>query len=226
MKKIFLFFFIIILLFSCKKKQEENKDIFGEVFYTDSFSPSQWENPITREKLAAVDKDIGKYINQEIIDPDLRKILMIVENFILNLQSNNYSAIEKNMTPSCFNSFNLRYTKVNFGKDYSVRVAYPESLMNSTSSESDIDNEEKIIIDRKKLHKKKTDDKKTITLNVLENEPFWIQFKLLFLANSFIGKLQLVMNKGEYKISDFDNQFFNELTNAFSKEKNDVINNR
>ena len=82
MKKIILFLFLFSIIFSCKKERSEEVDVFGEIIYTDSFSPKAWENPIKREKIEAIDKDIGKIIDKDTIDPGLRKIVNLIENFI------------------------------------------------------------------------------------------------------------------------------------------------
>jgi len=41
--------------------------------------------------------------------------------------------------------------------------------------------------------------------------PFWVNFKTIFKDKSIVGKIELTQNGDDYKISDFDEYFFNEL---------------
>ena len=131
MKIFFLIIIIFFLIFSCKKKDEtEYKDIFGEIIYTDSFSPKEWENPIARTKIKAIDKDIGNFIKKDVMDPKLRKILNLVEGFINNIKNNNINEIQNILTPSAYNSFTLRFSSsdIFFGEEYIIRIGYPVDI--------------------------------------------------------------------------------------------------
>lgn len=124
-----LFILIVLLIISCKKDKVENedKDVFGENIYTDSFSPKEWENPASRIKIEAIDKDIGKFISQEAIDPKLRSINKTVSNFIYFIQINNLEGIKNILTQSAFNSFNLRLSKsLKMDNYYSIRIGLPD----------------------------------------------------------------------------------------------------
>ena len=105
MKKIFLFLLLGIIIFSCKKEREDEVDLFGEIIYTDSFSPNAWESPIAREKIEAIDKDIGMIIDNETIDPRLRNIVNLIENFVLYSTKRNFDKIKNILTSSAYNSF-------------------------------------------------------------------------------------------------------------------------
>jgi len=41
--------------------------------------------------------------------------------------------------------------------------------------------------------------------------PFWVDFKMIFTDKSILGRIELTQNGDDYKISDFDEFFFNEL---------------
>ena len=158
------------------ERRSEEADAFGEIIYTDSFSPKAWENPIKREKIEAIDKDIGKIIEKDTIDPRLRKIVNLVENFILYSFEKKFNKIENILTPSAYNSFILRFPDVKINKKYFIRVAYPEQI---------------------------------------EKERFWIQFKILFTVESIVSKIEIEKSGGSYKITDFENKFFNDIKNIF-----------
>ena len=132
-----LIFFIILIistiLFSCKKiESQENKNEFGEAIYTDSFAPKEWENPLGRIKVEATDKDIGKFINYDTIEPRLRKTLDIINDFVMYMKNNDTEKISKILTPSAYNSFILRYNKVDINKEYEIRISYPENIENES----------------------------------------------------------------------------------------------
>lgn len=130
LRKSILFILLISIFFmSCKKEDEaEYTDVFGDIIYTDSFSPKEWENPVARKKINAVDKDIGKFINKDVTEPKLRTILKLIESFIENIRTKNHNLIQKSLTPSAFNSFALRIPDITFEKNYDLRVAYPENI--------------------------------------------------------------------------------------------------
>ena len=196
MKKIFLLFIILIFIFSCKKKDEEEyKDIFGEIIYTDSFSPDEWEHPAARKRIEAVDKDIGKFIKQDIMEPKLRKILKVIEKLIDNIQKNEIKKIQNLLTPSAYNSFTLRFPKITFEEDYILRVAYPE-FMNGQSTQKSGGNK---------------------TKNTGQNK-FWVQFKLLFPTSSLLGKVEIEFFGDDCKITDFENQFFTDINEMFKSD--------
>ncbi|OHD14062.1 MAG: hypothetical protein A2086_12055 [Spirochaetes bacterium GWD1_27_9] len=51
------------------------------------------------------------------------------------------------------------------------------------------------------------------------NQPmFWVSVKLIFQEKSLIGKLELELQNEEYKITDFENQIFNDLNDFFKEE--------
>jgi len=130
MKKIFVILLTLVIFFSCKKSQEvpEEKNIFGETIYTDSFSPSSWENPVARTKIEAEDKDIGKIIKENNLDQRYQKIFELVNNFLTFIQSKNNDEMQKIMTPSAYNTYILHYPEIPSDKKYQLRVAYPENV--------------------------------------------------------------------------------------------------
>lgn len=128
MQKIVVFFIFILIIFSCKKEINDEVNVFGEAVYTDSFSPKAWENPIAREKIEAVDKDIGKIIEKDTIDPGLRNIVNLIENFVLYSSKRDFDKIKDILTSSAYNSFILRFPDVKINKEYYIRVAYPEHI--------------------------------------------------------------------------------------------------
>ena len=176
MKKIFLFLTVILIIFSCKKNASEEVDNFGEIVYTDSFSPGAWENPINREKIEAIDKDIGKIIQNDTIDPGLRNIINLIENFILYSTQKNFDKIKDILTSSAYNSFILRFPDININKKYYIRIAYPEQI---------------------------------------EKERYWIQFKILFPAESIASRLEIEKSGSSLHISDFENNLFTDLEKIF-----------
>jgi hypothetical protein len=170
---------IMIIFSSCKKQEEtEYKDIYGDVVYTDSFSPPDWENPSGRIKIEAEDKDLGKFIPKDVMEPDLRKIVQLVEGFMLKIRNNENDELKLVLTPSAYNSFILRYPDIKFDKDYEIRIGYPKDM---------------------------------------EQEKFWVEFKLLFPHNSMRSKFQLESFKDYYVISDFDSKFFTDIENILKK---------
>lgn len=128
MNKIYVIVLIILIIFSCKKTEEEGSDVFGEIVYTDSFSPKEWENPVARAKIEALDKDIGKIIEKDSIDPRLRNIVSIIENFILYSSRRDFNRVKDILTSSAYNSYVLRYPDVTINKKYSIRIAYPDQI--------------------------------------------------------------------------------------------------
>ena len=128
-KFLFLFLTLFFLIIGCKKEQEtEETNAFGEVIYSDSFAPNDWENPNARTKIEAEDKDIGKIIKENSLDQKYLKVLDIVKDFINSIQSKNSKEIQKILTPATFDLFNLRIPTIPADKKYTVRVALPEDV--------------------------------------------------------------------------------------------------
>ena len=205
MKKAVLILFIFTFLFSCKKRDEnEYKDVYGEIIYTDSFSPIQWENPLSRNNIQEVDMDIGKFIKQDVMDPKLRRILKLVENYVYYIKQKDSDKIKSILTPSAFNSFSLRIPDINFDKKYKVRVAYPESLYPAKTEEPKEESENESEV--KSSEESYQTDKNHI----------WVDFKISFKTSSIISKLEIeTSNPNNYIISDFENQFFEDLEKTF-----------
>lgn len=177
---------IILLGTSCKKKDEhEYKDVYGDIIFTDSFSPMEWENPGIRRKVEAVDKDIGQFIKQDIMDPKLRKIMKLMEKFISYIHEKNVTGIQNILTPSAFNSYTLRAPEVTFIDEYEVRVAYPDSFLAD-------------------------DPNKPQSIDAMGSN-FWIKFKVLSANKSLYSTVELQQENDEFKISDFENKFFSDI---------------
>jgi len=51
-----------------------------------------------------------------------------------------------------------------------------------------------------------------------EGNPFWVNFKIIFKDKSLIGKIELLQENDDYKISDFDEYFFNDLKKYIIEE--------
>jgi hypothetical protein len=120
---------MILALFSCKKTPEpEETNVFGEIIYTDSFSPTDWENPVGRLRIESQDKDIGKIIKQDTLDQKYLKVYEVINNFVNNIQTKKYDEIQKHLTPAAYNSFNLRLPVIPQDKKFNLRVAYPENV--------------------------------------------------------------------------------------------------
>ncbi len=128
MNRLFILILLILIIFSCKNDKDEESSVLGEMEYTDSFSPKDWENPIAREKIEALDKDIGKVIGRDTINPKLKNIVNLIENFILFAGKKDFNKIKDILTPSAYNSFILRYPDVIINKKYYIRIALPEQI--------------------------------------------------------------------------------------------------
>lgn len=210
--KIFYTFLILILLFSsCKKNDEkEYKEVYGETIYTDSFSPPEWENPISRLRIDAIDKDIGQFIKIDVMEPKLRKILVLIETFIKELKNLNnvdFSNIDPLLTPSALNSFSLRYIGIHISDDYQLRIAYP-------TSENNLNN----LLTAEGENKEQTRD---LAINLDTNNPNkqeWIKFKLIFPQFTIVSSLQIEPFGEDYKISDFESNFFTNLKEKLEKK--------
>jgi hypothetical protein len=212
---------ILFIIFSCKKKiQTETTDIYGEEVYTDSFNPVLWENPAYANKIEVTDMDIGKIIKDDVIDPRFRKILLIVKNFADYILTNNNLDIQLILTPSAFNSFNLRYETLATIPDqkYSLRVAYPVQLQfdidNSISSDNNMRLNKNRINEADNPPVMETTEEKPF-----DAEPFWISFKILIPdKKSIISKVELTLVKEDYIISDFEDDFYTKLIDIIGKK--------
>jgi len=235
MKRIIFFFIILIIIISCKKKEDdiEYHDLTGEIIYTDSFIPTIWESPFSRRKISETDKDIGQYIKDDAVDPRLRKIIGLLNNFIKLMKEKNLADIEKNLTPSAFNSFKLRYNEIKINEDFFLRVAYPEFMLkkevpqNRETSEIDNIKKDNRIINKTQNEKSDSSEKALVPVKKEENKPaaainenkFWINFKLILQSASIKSSIELEKINDKYVISDFDNQFFEDLKNISSANK-------
>lgn len=173
-KHIVCFFLaLLILLISCKKNtQNDNKNYESDVVYTDSFSPPDWEIPTSRRQVKSGDKDIGAFIQPDVLSPNFRNIFLILNKFMTLFKSQKKEEIKEILTLSAYNSYVLRYSDVSFDINYDMRIGIPEDINQS---------------------------------------PLWINFKLIFPDKSLLGKIELTQNGDDYKISDFDEDFFNNL---------------
>jgi hypothetical protein len=121
---------VLCLALSCKKNTvQQNNTVEGEEVYSDSFNPPDWESPVSRRNIKSGDKDIGIFIKKDVVDPKNRNILLTVEQFVLNVKSNNAKELEKLMVPSAYHSFILRYPDISFKENYILRVEQPSDLM-------------------------------------------------------------------------------------------------
>ncbi|HNZ26976.1 MAG TPA: hypothetical protein PLG34_10720 [Spirochaetota bacterium] len=108
------------------KGEKELADIDDAFVYSDSFSPIDWENPLTRKNIDSGDKDIGVFISEDIIDPKIRILRSTVINFFNILKSDDRSDMENILTKSALNSFNLRYADIKIAEEFQIRVGMPE----------------------------------------------------------------------------------------------------
>lgn len=127
MKKLIVIIIFIIILFSCKKKEvEEYRNVFGDIVYTDSFSPPEWENPTMRKRYQFGDKDIGPIISPDILEPNKRKIYLLIKRFIDDVKKNDLKKIKGLLTASAYNSFVIRYSDFSLEEEFeSIRVGLP-----------------------------------------------------------------------------------------------------
>lgn len=236
MKRILFVLILFIIIISCKKKEDdiEYHDLTGEIIYTDSFIPNIWESPFNRRKISEIDKDIGQFIKNDVVDPRLRKIISLMESFIKLMKEKKLEEIEKNLTPSAFNSFKLRYNEIKINEDYYMRVAYPEFMMILVPpKKKEMSDTENIKKDKKDLKNSSDKSEKPVTNEipvvkdekkisaVINEKKFWINFKLIFPSASIKSSVELENINDKYVISDFDNQFFEDLKNLsnFNKKK-------
>ncbi|MBN2546089.1 MAG: hypothetical protein JXB50_09860, partial [Spirochaetes bacterium] len=85
-----------------------------------------------------------------------------------------------------------------------------KDLKNSSDkSEKPVTNEIPVVKDEKKISA------------VINEKKFWINFKLIFPSASIKSSVELENINDKYVISDFDNQFFEDLKNLsnFNKKK-------
>jgi hypothetical protein len=215
--RILFLLILIFFIFSCKKKEEqEYTDQAGEAVYTDTFSPPEWENPASRNKLKAEDKDIGRIIEDDIMDPRLRKIMKLIEGFIKNIRLRNLDEIEKILTSSAFNTFNLRFPEINLPDNYNLRIAYPGFVNEIPETNSSGDNKApvpSVVINTPLITQNNSADK------------IFVEFKLIYQTVSIISKLEVEMVGEDYKISDFENKFFDEIKDL-PNEKNKAMNKK
>jgi len=121
---------LIFLCFSCQKEDEkEFTELNENIVFTDSFSPSDWENPTMRKKIEYGDKDIGAYIEKDVTDPRLRQIITLIEKFAESIKNTNVDELKSILSPSAYNSYMLRFSDKSFKEDYILRVAYPDDYL-------------------------------------------------------------------------------------------------
>lgn len=172
-----IFILTIILTFliiSCTEEAGDINEYSEDIVYSDSFSPLDWEHPVARRVVASRDKDIGLFIKDDIADPNLRKILVLVNDFFSRFTAGETEQLEELFTDSAYNSFKLRVTDININKSYKLRVEQP-------------------------------------SIEVIATGQFWIHFKLLTDVESLVGSFELITIDDEYKISDFENTFFDKV---------------
>lgn len=124
--KFILITFAFLAINCFNKGEKEFADIDDAFIYSDSFSPIDWENPLTRKNIDSGDKDIGIFISEDIIDPKIRILRSTVIDFFNILKSDNRSNLENILTKSALNSFNLRYADIKIDEDFQIRVGMPE----------------------------------------------------------------------------------------------------
>lgn len=205
-KQIALFLLLVfIFFFSCTKKKALNdilySDLTGDIIYTDSFIPHEWEEPLKRKRITPVDKDIDFFISKDVTDPNLREMLSVIENFFKLFKEGNISDMQTLLNSSAFNSFRLRSQDIIIRENYILRVAYPSFL----------------------LPVKKSSDQTSDAVQSSRKdslEKLWIDFKLIFESASIKSSLELQRLENKYIITDFDNQFFSDLKNikGFTKK--------
>lgn len=128
--KIFLIFLILIHS-GCSRKIEgsDSPVFFGDVIFTDSFSPSAYEFPLSRKVIIAEDTDIGIIIPEDTADPRTRGIYSLVNNFFEQLYAGkNLSLFFSN---AVFNSYRLRYNNLKPSGTYKLRVSRPDDTASS-----------------------------------------------------------------------------------------------
>ncbi|MCG8569159.1 MAG: hypothetical protein MJB14_03375, partial [Spirochaetes bacterium] len=122
---ILLSLILIFGLFSCKEEAKEFEELAEDISYTDSFSPASWENPLGRQTVTSGDKDIGQFIPEDILDPELRNLLNLFQSLFRFLQQQQVSKTESLLTESAYNSLRLRFTQSNLSRKYQLRISIP-----------------------------------------------------------------------------------------------------
>lgn len=117
---------VIFVLSGCDKKNigAEKPEDFGDVIYTDSFSPISYEYPLSRKIIPIEDTDIGITINPDTTNPLYRAVYKTVSDLFKELSSGN--DISLYFTESAFNSFRLRYRSDKIGSRYTLLVGEPQ----------------------------------------------------------------------------------------------------
>jgi hypothetical protein len=132
MKRIMILFVPVVLTFmvsSCKQEEEiEYTDIKGEIVYTDSFSPPEWESPVNRKNIRFGDMDIGLIIADDVMDPRQRTLLTTVTNFITRIQEGRVGDVKTLLTAASYNSFSLRYADIEFDDEFELRIGLPPAI--------------------------------------------------------------------------------------------------
>ncbi len=120
------FLSLFLLMNGCIKKNVDDSEALGEDReYTDTFNAKDWDRPMSRKKIESGDKHIGKYIAAEMMDPFIRSTGLIIEEMLDAFTKPDYEKLKTLMTPSCYNSFFLRYPSFKIVKDYELRVELP-----------------------------------------------------------------------------------------------------
>lgn len=187
-----LFSCILGFLFvtSCtEKKTEEFTELTEDIAYTDTFTPFDWENPFARQILRSGDSEIGMFIGKDVTDPGKRKTRRLIEQFIERLSKGQLPEIKELLTDPAYNSFMLRYPKISFSSKYSIRVEDKQAAIQIPGSAP----------------------APQVNPQTDESEN-WIRFKIIFSDKSLIGTVEVVETEGTYKIGDFENDIFDELT--------------
>jgi len=107
---------------------KEYEEIEGDVIFTDSFSPPDWENPVMRKRIITGDRDIGEFIQPDVIEPKLRKLDARIKLFLNNVRDGKVEKQKDLLSRSAYNSFKLRYSELIIEDPFTVRVAIPENL--------------------------------------------------------------------------------------------------
>ena len=122
-------FLIFSLLFSCKKKEEERlyNESNDDIVYTDSFSPPEWERPVSRRHVKSGDNQIGTFIADDVIDPRLRAIMKTISDFVKINTMEDKESLATILTPAAYNSFVLRNSDILINDPYTLRIQLPDN---------------------------------------------------------------------------------------------------
>jgi len=125
--KLLVLLFLILTSCSKIKKPIENNLSTADIIYTDSFSPENYEYPLSRKYIQPEDTDIGKFINPDSINQIHREIYILINNLLSTLVNGRIN--RQLFTDNSYNNFFLRYRGMKLTNFNSFRVSEPDETV-------------------------------------------------------------------------------------------------